>query len=208
MKVKEHDTIVDIINRNHQVNGRKQTARIVEVQSNLPTLDHQRKGNIPSHSVIVWMLCVQRLPTRVRLKIWGIVQEVKCVFCDENESMDHFFFKWCYSWAVWRKILMYNRKLHQLKRWKEELAELVMENDGKSLKNKMMQLSFCYAIYHIWLERNGRAFGGKERIVENLVFTCITAIKNRVYSWKNFSYTKANWEMCIEWNFSLQILRR
>ncbi|GAA0139903.1 hypothetical protein LIER_35150 [Lithospermum erythrorhizon] len=166
MRVQKHDTIAEVIHRDHQVTGRRKTPRIVE------------------------MMCVQRLPTRDRPKAWAIIQEEKCLFCDGKESMRHLFFECCYSSAMRRKILMYNHEFHQPKGWPEELAKLIGENSGKSLRNRLMRLSFCYSIYHIGLKRNSKVFDRKERTVENLVFACITLVRNCVYSWKNCSYTK------------------
>ncbi|KAG9148552.1 hypothetical protein Leryth_023927, partial [Lithospermum erythrorhizon] len=104
---------------------------------NVPDMDSQYvkdkkfKRNVLSHSVICWMLCLQRLPRRDRLKAWNVAQDDKCMFGCEAESMEHLFYRCSYTRDVLRKILMYNYKFHQSRSWKVELADIVEQNGGK-----------------------------------------------------------------------------
>ncbi|GAA0164614.1 hypothetical protein LIER_20207 [Lithospermum erythrorhizon] len=61
--------------------------------------------NVPRHSFILWLLVLERLETRDRVAKWKNGCELKCLFCDENESRNHVFFQCNFSGNMWRHIL-------------------------------------------------------------------------------------------------------
>uniref|UniRef100_A0A5B6ZUN8 Reverse transcriptase zinc-binding domain-containing protein n=1 Tax=Davidia involucrata TaxID=16924 RepID=A0A5B6ZUN8_DAVIN len=72
-------------------------------------------NSIPRFSLILWLLVLDRLPTRDKLLNWGVVTTPSCLLCSANlESSDHLFFKCPLSSSVWfrvRKALSDQQKL-------------------------------------------------------------------------------------------------
>lgn len=57
---------------------------------------HMMNHNIvrPRAKVIMWLVCQDELPTKNRLKRFGMMQHTKCDVCEEDEeNMDHLMFK-------------------------------------------------------------------------------------------------------------------
>ncbi|CAH2079005.1 unnamed protein product [Thlaspi arvense] len=60
------------------------------------------KEAIPRCSFIVWLALLARLPTRDRLRRWGIMVPGECVLCSqEPETLDHLFFGCSFSSGIW-----------------------------------------------------------------------------------------------------------
>ena len=60
---------------------------------------------MPKHSMIAWMTMINRLPTKDRLKSWGMAVDGTCVLCkQEEESRDHLFFECLFSQKLWHEI--------------------------------------------------------------------------------------------------------
>ncbi|KAH1222734.1 putative ribonuclease H protein [Glycine max] len=64
-------------------------------------------GNLarPRAKFILWMTCLDRLPTKDRLHRFGVVTDCKCVFCGLTETCDHLFFECATTKKVWADIL-------------------------------------------------------------------------------------------------------
>ncbi|KAF3492859.1 hypothetical protein DY000_02054339 [Brassica cretica] len=63
---------------------------------------------IPRHSFLMWLVVLDRCPTKDRLLRWGLpgVNPI-CLLCNSQpESRDHLFFQCCYSETVWRTITL------------------------------------------------------------------------------------------------------
>lgn len=63
---------------------------------------------IPRHSFLMWLVVLDRCPTKDRLLRWGLLGvNPICLLCNSQpESRDHLFFQCCYSETVWRAITL------------------------------------------------------------------------------------------------------
>ena len=78
--------------------------------------------NVPKHFFISWMVILNRLPTRDRMREWEIVIEGRCELChNKMESRNHIFFGCSFSQAVWREVLRMSGLNKRVMRWEEEL---------------------------------------------------------------------------------------
>ena len=106
---------------------------------------------IPKHSVIVWMVVLNRLPTLDRLLSWGIVTRGECCLCHEViETRNHVFLNCHYSMEIWRMILSHYGISRVIGRWEEELKWVISSAKGKKLTSAILIVAWRAHIYHIW----------------------------------------------------------
>ncbi|WZZ82901.1 hypothetical protein YC2023_103473 [Brassica napus] len=64
------------------------------------------KGHIPKHALTMWVAVLDRLPTRNRLALWGMLTPISCCLCSSSdESRDHFFVECDFTKDLWRRML-------------------------------------------------------------------------------------------------------
>ena len=63
---------------------------------------------IPRHSFLMWLVVLDRCPTKDRLLRWGLpgVNPIGLLCNSQPESRDHLFFQCCYSETAWRTITL------------------------------------------------------------------------------------------------------
>lgn len=60
----------------------------------------------PKWTFILYLALNQRLQTKDRLAMWGIVDNTRCIMCDlGTDSIEHMFFQCAYSVEIWEKVL-------------------------------------------------------------------------------------------------------
>ncbi|XP_010425707.1 PREDICTED: uncharacterized protein LOC104710752 [Camelina sativa] len=136
-------------------------------------------GSIPKHSFIMWLCCLDRMPTLSRLRNWGIVEDDTCHLCEIYfETKDHLFLTCPYSFDLWRWCL---RRLQMpfidFNTWESFLLWL----KSPSNEEKMTPIKLIAAqavIYSIWHERNARIFTGIRTPVEGLFAQLDRRIRN------------------------------
>ncbi|XP_039036954.1 uncharacterized protein LOC120174026 [Hibiscus syriacus] len=128
-------------------------------------------GRIPNHNIIVWMAILNRLPTRVRLlRIRLSIENDKCVLCGaEVEIRNHLFFDCGFIRELWDDILTLCGVTRNVSCWKRELAWTIHCFKGKSLIVRVFKLVWVGHVYDMWNERNTRLFGGKVRLVGDVL---------------------------------------
>ena len=61
---------------------------------------------MPKHAIIACMAMLNRLPTKNRLKAWGLELDSTCVLCkQEDETRDHLLFGYIFSQEIWKEVL-------------------------------------------------------------------------------------------------------
>ncbi|XP_022754184.1 uncharacterized protein LOC111302625 [Durio zibethinus] len=109
------------------------------------------------------MAILNRLPTKDRLKTWGMEVDDKCCLCQrEDETREHLFIGCDYSKEIWQKILWMCRIYRGVKNWSEELRWAVSKLKGKALIAIILRLAWNASIYQIWKEWNSKMFQHKE----------------------------------------------
>ncbi|GAA0185198.1 hypothetical protein LIER_32486 [Lithospermum erythrorhizon] len=134
--------------------------------------------NVPRHAFVTWLLFQNKLSTRDRLCRWGMHVSTQCVFCSCSESQEHLFFACEFTAQLWRLVL---QKLGLYRRtcgWQQERAWCIEYLKGRSLKRRIGQIALMSTVHTIWMERNGRVFGGVASFLDRLYYR----ILNDVYT--------------------------
>lgn len=53
---------------------------------------------------IVWLACQDRLSTKERLHRFGFIDNDSCIFCDQQENLQHLFFQCLKMKNIWKKV--------------------------------------------------------------------------------------------------------
>lgn len=118
-------------------------------------------GSIPKHSFIMWMCCLDRLPTLSRLRNWGIVEEDTCFLCEIFfETRDHLLLRCPYSTELWRwccaKLQL---PFYGFNSWELFLDWLKSPTHVAPLV-LLRLVAAQTVVYALWHERNARIFKG------------------------------------------------
>ncbi|XP_058734106.1 uncharacterized protein LOC131605815 [Vicia villosa] len=127
----------------------------------------------PRAKVIMWLVCLNRLPTKVRLKNMGILQSSNCqLYNNEEEDLEHLMYNCSETAQVWIDTLKWmNMDIHQQVTldWLKKIAK------GKGWKNHVFKVVATEACYGIWMYRNSKIFENKgsysdmHRVTRNIV---------------------------------------
>ncbi|KAF3606625.1 hypothetical protein DY000_02045094 [Brassica cretica] len=106
-----------------------------------------------------WLALLRRLPTKDRLRRWGLNVTDQCVLCSTSvETHHHLFFECSFSSALWltfASAILPNppTDLHAAAAWIEASSRILC-----SKRVILLKLFFQSIIYIIWRERNSRIF--------------------------------------------------
>ncbi|XP_010520643.1 PREDICTED: uncharacterized protein LOC104799701 [Tarenaya hassleriana] len=176
---------------------------------------NQRLTGIPWYGVeglspgtlLVWQVMQQRLPTRDRLRRWGLQTDEKCVLCgEEEESHLHLFFECSYSANIWVYFASccWNSPPENLEACQDWITR-VGNDKGKSrvvLSKLLLQLT----VYVLWNERNTRIFRNKEKPLEVMRRHLDKSMRNLLLSMKERRTTTNNL-LLEDWYFLTSSLR-
>lgn len=111
--------------------------------------------SIPRQSFHVWLLALNRIPTRDRLLSWGLQVPPLCLLCNNaNESRDHLYWDCGFSFDLW-SIVADRCRINPSRTWERSLNQmstLTASIAGRSLT----LLGWQATIYWIWNERYSR----------------------------------------------------
>ncbi|XP_058775609.1 uncharacterized protein LOC131649882 [Vicia villosa] len=96
-----------------------------------------------------WMLCHRKLPTRMRLFRWGMVNSTVCTFCDQDETIDHLFFDCCVTQRIWKGVLNWMHIQHESGNWEHELKWLLLHYRGKGWRAELMRMEIAETVYEV-----------------------------------------------------------
>ncbi|OMO85318.1 Geminivirus AR1/BR1 coat protein [Corchorus capsularis] len=161
--------------------------------------------NYPRHSLITWMVILDRLPTKDRLVSWNLqMSYMHCVLCGHhNESRDHIFFGCDYSKKFWEKILRACRLYRAVGSWYSKLQWAITKLKGKSLLSLVLKLAWNAFCYVIWRERNSRIFQQKMSIMEQSFILIADSIRTRLLGLKHVAKDPINIFLCNNWSLQL-----
>lgn len=106
-------------------------------------------GGIRKHSFIIWLMVLNRCPTRDRIIGWSLQTNPLCLLCGlENETRDHLYFRCQFSWTVWSKV---SRRcaVSPLPDWNISLLSLCNLRGSKT-KGKLLLIAWQASIYFLW----------------------------------------------------------
>ncbi|XP_026452996.1 uncharacterized protein LOC113353687 [Papaver somniferum] len=140
------------------------------------------KKNIPPKvSFMLWANFHDSLPTRSMLKHRRVqVQDDKCLFCrQQEETADHLFVNCNYAREVWNHFIKAFKVSWVLPSSVRSHFEAWRFNNLTG-KCRSVWWKVLYAVmWHLWKERGSRAFGGRTKEADELVFI----IKQSIMLW-------------------------
>jgi len=144
------------------------------------------RGILPAHTPAVWKLCV---PTRIHIFLWLLsnnktltrtnlakrrhVEDITCLFCNENESVHHLFFGCCVASVMWRHL--------------SEIFDVNLGADYESVarwwlsnnRHAIMNMTCAALMWSIWKLRNDLCFQGKAwRSEKVLLYKLLGTLRN------------------------------
>lgn len=125
----------------------------------------------PKHSFMVWLVALERLQTKDRLKIGD--GELACVLCHgENESHSHLFFQCTVVREIWgciRRWLRINRHITTIRsglKWTKKDVQ------GTSWLSRARRIAFHCLVYTTWTLRN--------KVLKENIFITIQAMVTQI----------------------------
>ena len=155
---------------------------------------------VPKHAIIAWMAILNRLPTKDRLRRWGLVMDGECPLCKhEQETRNHLFFECSYSKAIWKMILQQCRLGRDVRGWSYELTWAIQKLKGKSLISILLTIGWNALIYQVWRERNNRLFKQKEETTEQIMEKIEDVVRHRTAKLRNVATDAVNMALHRSW---------
>ncbi|XP_038991616.1 uncharacterized protein LOC120114908 [Hibiscus syriacus] len=131
------------------------------------------------------------------------IKNDKCVLRGaEAETRDHLFFDYGFVRELWGDILTLFGVTRWVNCWDRELAWVVHCFKWKSLIVRVFKLDWACHVYNIWKERNSRLFGGKVRLVGDVLKDIKEAIQIRLKGWAISRANPRDDSLCVKWGIS------
>lgn len=117
------------------------------------------KEHIPRNAFMAWLALLRRLPTKDRLRRWGLNVAEVCVLCNTGiETHHHLFFECDYSQHIWQSFASRvwpnpPSDLHSVAAWINQPRA-----PSNALASSVIKFYFQSVVYVIWRERNARVF--------------------------------------------------
>ena len=148
-----------------------------------------------------WMAVRNRLPTKDRLREWGILMDSRCVLCQSTEeTRDHLFFGCPYPQGIWRKILKLCNLDRRVMSWENELRWAEKRAKGRAMISLLLRVAWSAFIYNIWQERNTRIFAHAEKTEEQILNYIRETVRCRLTKLRNVKKDHVNMSLHREWN--------
>lgn len=139
------------------------------------------KEHIPRNAFVTWMAMLRRLPTRDRLRSWGLNVPAACVLCSSGiETHHHLFFECEFSSSLWKHFA--RQILAAAPSDLHSSAALINHRRLDSTRGPVIKLIFQSAIYLIWQERNARIFTSTTTSASGLSRALDRLIRDRLIS--------------------------
>lgn len=126
---------------------------------------------------------MRRLPTRDRLRRWGLNVPDQCVLClAAVETHHHLIFECQFSASIWTHFAATVWPNPPLDIRAAEAWICMSRNSSTPQKRCIIKLIFQSYIYLIWRERNKRIFAGSSSSAEQIRYAVDRQIRNRLLS--------------------------
>ena len=124
--------------------------------------------NIPKHSFITWVAARDRMPTRDKLRRWGIQVSSVCPLCDSaDESREHLFFTCMFSLDFWNGV--FATAPHSPPSTFEHCLIWFRSVSADAKLKIIFKIIFQAVVYLLWKERNSRIHNSVSRSVNSLL---------------------------------------
>lgn len=146
------------------------------------------KEAVPRFSFITWLAMRGRLPTKDRLRGWGLNVTADCVLCSAGlETHDHLFFNCAFSATLWGAFASRiwpspPMGLHSISSW-----ILQGRSQPHSQASVIIKLIMQVTCYLIWRERNARIFTNTSTTASALQAAVDRSLRDRLLSFPGSS---------------------
>ncbi|XP_021858874.1 uncharacterized protein [Spinacia oleracea] len=124
----------------------------------------------PKPAFIVWLALHKRLPTKDRLRGWGINISGICELCQAaDESLDHLFFDCTFSKEVWSGVLQHMEASRSVIQWELEVQWCSIKSRSTKAADIRRSIAFAETVYALWLQRNAKIFNNKIEPIDCIV---------------------------------------
>ncbi|XP_019085128.1 PREDICTED: uncharacterized protein LOC109126280 [Camelina sativa] len=141
------------------------------------------KAHIPRFSFVAWLVFLARLPTRDRLRSWGMTVSSDCVLCSGGtESHEHLFFQCPFSSEVWS--FFASKFLPQPPDNLHAVADWIFHHQQPHHASMVILLKLLLqsTIYLIWKERNSKIFSSSYSSPASLQVSVNRTLRDRLLS--------------------------
>ena len=160
---------------------------------------------MPKHAVIAWMVVQNRLPTKDKLKSWGMEVNGECELCrSADETRDHLFYDCSFSQQLWSEVLSLSGQSRRVTSWQEEL-QWIQRLREKSLNAVILRVAWHAVIYFIWQERNNRFHKNKVEAVMHILEKIKEVVRIRLLGMKKVKVNSVNFSLHKSWQLSQTI---
>ncbi|XVF78836.1 hypothetical protein PTKIN_Ptkin14bG0169200 [Pterospermum kingtungense] len=162
---------------------------------------------VPRHGFVTWLVFLGKLPTKDRLRGWGLQVSKVCKLCGKyQETRDHLFFDCDFSKEVWQLVLDACSISRRVSCWTSELQWMIQKVRGKALISGLLRSAWCAYMYFIWQERNGREHGQQHHEVEYVFEQIQWTVRIRCSQKKNTARDPINSLLLRNWSITESIL--
>ncbi|KAL9678556.1 hypothetical protein QQ045_016402 [Rhodiola kirilowii] len=162
MRFTVNDTYRMLINRKDEVNWHSLT---------------WNRFNTPRASINAVLAAHDRLLTKSRLRVMGMMIAPICVLCnEEEENRDHLFFRCRVARGICGEVLKFLKVTAAPCHW-HLLITWFNSRDQNLLQTRMIDAGVTYSMYLIWKERNSIIFRHESLIPINVCRSIIWSLK-------------------------------
>lgn len=126
----------------------------------------------PRVLMTMWLACHGRLATKHQLYNFGMVDNNRCCFCTNEETINHLVYGCHELKTIWSKVLDWIHVKQTPLCWEEELAWLIHKIKGKCWKASILKLVVKETLYGVWKYHNDKSYGNSvdnTKTVENIL---------------------------------------
>ncbi|GAA0173178.1 hypothetical protein LIER_41475 [Lithospermum erythrorhizon] len=199
LRIDPNDSVASALKKIRSPRGRHTSKMLSVCEGGIPELNPNCSvvvlwnGALNVTSSAIWNAIRRKQPQPMWLCSWEVVEDSKCVFCDEVENANHLLFACHFSACIWRRLLMYVKDFHLPRMWDQEVQIILQNGLANNFRNKVRKLVTSSAVYNIWNERNQRIFQQKSIDSEYIVGKIVSSVRSRVNTWRKIPRTKVNW---------------
>lgn len=120
---------------------------------------------------ILWLTIRGRLQTKDKLIWYDINVDARCMFCSDEETMEHLFFGYNKTSGVWKNILAWVGYSRIPSTWTNESALLITEMRKKGWRRYILKVAIAETVYVVWRMRNDLIFNQHtmDDIINNMI---------------------------------------
>ncbi|XP_058755276.1 uncharacterized protein LOC131628452 [Vicia villosa] len=133
----------------------------------------------------MWLACNKRLATKTRLEKFGVQTDLKCVFCEGTENIQHLLFECRETKEIWEQVLRWLNMKHKVQGWDQELRWLSKVCNIRNWRSNIVKMALVETVYEIWKKRNDKVYQQQYKD-RNTAQKIIELIVNRIWVYPKY----------------------